>query len=322
LHNISMSLPTCTVAVCTRNRPRELEQCLRAILAASAAGTDVLVVDSAPSDEQAVAIARKYEARYVREQLPGLSRARNRVAAGTEAQIVAYVDDDCVPQPGWLDPLLREFSDPGVMACAGRAEALRLETETERRCEAVLRATPPNERTIVDRSQPDWFATVNFGGVGNGYNMAFRRSAFAVWPGFDVRLGRGAPLYGSEEHYAFFALVERGYRVVFTPWSLVLHPYPSSEADLRIRVSCDICAATAYVALLWREHPEYRPELQEWLRGRAKSASKSQPLIATPAWKAAALRLLGIWRYMRTKRVAQPSFQVMQTGKLVSQRCK
>jgi glycosyltransferase involved in cell wall biosynthesis len=317
-----MTLPSCTVAVCTRNRPRELEQCLRAIRHSSTAETDVLVVDSAPSDEQAIAIARKYDARYVREPLSGLSRARNRAAAESDAEIVAYLDDDCVPQPGWLDPLLREFSDPGVMVCAGRAEALRLETETERRCAKIMRDVTAAERKSFNRSLPDWFLVVNFGGVGNGGNMALRRSAFAEWPGFDVRLGRGAPLYGSEEHYAFFELVHRGYYVVFTPESVVLHPYASSEAELRIRVSCDICAATAYVALLWREHPEYRPELQEWLRGRAKSASKSQPLIATPAWKAAALRLLGIWRYMRTKRVAQPSFQVMQTGKLVSQRCK
>jgi hypothetical protein len=53
---------------------------------------------------------------------------------------------------------------------------------------------------VVDRQTPAWFERANFGGIGDGGNMAFRRYAFAVWPGFDVRLGRGALLHGGEEH--------------------------------------------------------------------------------------------------------------------------
>ena len=47
-----------------------------------------------------------------------------------------------------------------------------------------------DERRAVDRQEPAWFEMANFGGVGDGGNMAFRRRAFDIWPGFHERLGR------------------------------------------------------------------------------------------------------------------------------------
>ena len=67
----------------------------------------------------------------------------------------------------------------------------------------------------VDRAAPEWFERANFGGIGDG-NMALRRAVFASWPGFEEGIGRGMPVCGGEEHYAFFALIERGHRVART----------------------------------------------------------------------------------------------------------
>ena len=67
--------------------------------------------------------------------------------------------------------------------------------------------------SVFDRETPFWFERANFGGIGDGGNMAFRRCVFDIWPGFDERLGRGAVIDGGEEHYAFFSLLDRGYRI-------------------------------------------------------------------------------------------------------------
>ena len=36
-----------------------------------------------------------------------------------------------------------------------------------------------------------------------------------------------------EEHYAFFSLIDHGYRVVYTPAARVRHTFPQTEAELR-----------------------------------------------------------------------------------------
>ena len=113
-------------------------------------------------------------------------------------------------------------------------------------------------RRVVDRSTPAWFELANFGGLGDGGSMAFRRAAFDVWPGFDERLGRGAALDASEEHYAFFCLLDRGYRAVFTPEAIGHHPLPRTLADMRTRCLRDLTASTAYFTFLFVEQPRYR----------------------------------------------------------------
>ena len=85
----------------------------------------------------------------------------------------------------WLTCLAREFSDPIVMAVAGRRLPLTTQTETERLCTWMH---DKHQRFVVDRGSPQWFEIVNFGGIGTGMNMAFRRRAFDIWPGFHERL--------------------------------------------------------------------------------------------------------------------------------------
>ena len=72
--------PTCTVVICTRDRPAELERCLRAVRQIEYPRFDVLVVDNAPSKAPAREAAERWAARYVAEPIRGLSRARNRGA--------------------------------------------------------------------------------------------------------------------------------------------------------------------------------------------------------------------------------------------------
>jgi hypothetical protein len=121
------------------------------------------------------------------------------------------------------------------MVVTGRGLPTRVETEAERFCHHAGLAEYGEIRRVIDRNVPRWFEVLMFGGVGTGANMTFRRSAFELWPGFDPRLGRGAPLYASEEEHAFLALVDRGYRIVYAQQAVVLHLYPSSMEEVRSR---------------------------------------------------------------------------------------
>ncbi|MGH9783736.1 MAG: glycosyltransferase, partial [Terriglobia bacterium] len=124
--------PRCTVVIPTRDRPSDLERCLKAVTSLDYPRFDVLVVDNAPSDGRTREMAARWGVGYVVEPLPGVSRARNRGARETHAEIIAYIDDDCVCEPTWLSALVQEFQDPLVMAVTSRFLPLRVTTEAQR----------------------------------------------------------------------------------------------------------------------------------------------------------------------------------------------
>lgn len=260
--------PSCTVIVCTRNRPHELTRCLAALAALDNQPVEVLVVDNASDGSRAHEIASHFGARYLKESVVGLSRARNEGARFCSTEVVAFLDDDAVPAVGWLDALLAEFVDPMVMVVTSRIQPLPVDPEM-----ALFAHFPCLERRVVDSSSPLWFEMANFGGLGDGC-MALRRSAFAAWPGFDERMGRGAPIEGGEEHYAIFALLERGFRVVHTPAALVQHPTPAALNALRESQVRDRVAASGYIALLFCEHPQHRWAVLRYVLQSAKGSPR------------------------------------------------
>jgi mycofactocin glycosyltransferase len=119
-----------TVVIPVRDRQAELARCLVGLGEASgpaprsgSAGTPrVIVVDDASRDPAAIArIAKDAGAHVLQRPVnggPGAARNTGLAAAGTP--LVAFLDSDCVPAPGWLDALLPHFADPAVGAVAPR----------------------------------------------------------------------------------------------------------------------------------------------------------------------------------------------------------
>jgi glycosyltransferase involved in cell wall biosynthesis len=284
--------PSCTVVVCTRERPESLNACLEALSALDYPCFEVLVVNNGRSNDATDDIASRWGARYAVEHEVGLSRARNRGARLCNTELVAFLDDDAVPEPDWLTKLVNEFRDPAVIVVTGRMLPLREESGLEAQYEAAM-AGSVAERRVVDRSTPAWFELANFGGIGDGGSMAFRRAAFDVWPGFDERLGRGAALDASEEHYAFFCLLDLGYRAAFTPDAIGHHPLPRTLADLRTRRLRDLTASTAYFTFLFAEQPRYRWRVLKYVleavRGEQRKWRRDtggQARHPVPVWRA------------------------------------
>ena len=258
-------LPTFTVLICTHNRPDQLDRCLASVDQLEYPHFDVLVVDSAPQDAAAFEVARRRGVRYMLEPVPGVSRARNVGGRACDTDIVAMLDDEALAFPGWLTGLAREFEDAEVMAVAGRIKDFDAHSDEEHLCAALAGSDCGEIRRVVDKSAPLWFERACFGGVGNGGNLAFRRSAFDVWPGFCESLGAGSRIAGGEEHYAFFALVELGFRVVYAPQAVVRHPFPVTLQAVRARQLKYLSASMAYIALLFVNQPRYRARILRYL---------------------------------------------------------
>ncbi len=114
-----------TVVIPVRDRYDELARCLGGLITARGARhpvREIIVVDDCSDDPAGIeAAAARAGARVIRRPVnggPGAARNTGLAAASTE--LVAFLDSDCVPSPGWLDALLPHFADPAVGAVAPR----------------------------------------------------------------------------------------------------------------------------------------------------------------------------------------------------------
>lgn len=104
---VAADLPTCTVVVPTFNRPLPLERCLAALAAQAypRERQEVVVVDdggSAPLDRAVAVAAERMRVRLLRRENAGPALARNHGVRHADGELIAFTDDDCAPEPGWL----------------------------------------------------------------------------------------------------------------------------------------------------------------------------------------------------------------------------
>jgi cellulose synthase/poly-beta-1,6-N-acetylglucosamine synthase-like glycosyltransferase len=267
---------TCSVVVCTRNRPALLRRCLASLSELDHPRYEVIVVDNTAGDQEVELAAADGGTRYVVEPREGLSRARNAGARAAEGEVVAYIDDDAMADPDWLSSHAAAFEDPHVSASTGRVFPTSLKSPASRAYAATGGEDLGEDSFRVDRSTPAWFERTNFGGVGIGVNMAFRRTLFESGWGFRESLGLGpaAAILG-EEHYAFFTLVRDGHTVAYLPEAVVHHDYPATMSELRRLRARILRGGAAYMTMLLVEESEYRRDTLRYLREAARGARRN-----------------------------------------------
>jgi len=222
---------TATVAVCTRERPELLAACIEGLVSAGLACCEILIVDNCPTtDRTAQVVARFPSVRYVREDRPGLNSARNCAFQHARGEVVAFVDDDAVIDPDWLDRLLTPFHDPEVLAVTGLTLPLELRTPSQQHFERLSGFT----RRGFKRRTFCWPAhhPLSTGMVGAGVNMAVRRDALAILGGFDPALDAGTPTRSGGDHEYFARILRAGYKIVYEPRAVNRHCHRQTWPDL------------------------------------------------------------------------------------------
>jgi GT2 family glycosyltransferase len=111
-----------TVVVPVKDRPDGLDRLLTALRADPAtADLPVVVVD----DGSVVPVSGRAGVQVLRHGVPrGPAAARNAGARAAGTPLVAFLDSDCVPRPGWLQWLRTHLDDPRLAVVAPRIVAL------------------------------------------------------------------------------------------------------------------------------------------------------------------------------------------------------
>jgi GT2 family glycosyltransferase len=159
---------------------------------------------------------------------PGLSGARDTGMAAASGDVVAFLDDDAEPRPGWLASLCAPFADPAVTMVGGRVEP---------RWDNGAPSWVPDEFGWVFgcsyRGLPATTSTVR---NPIGASMAVRLETANAVGAFAGELGRvGADTGGCEETEFAIRVAEAlpGSRVVYEPASVVDHRVSASRATVR-----------------------------------------------------------------------------------------
>jgi GT2 family glycosyltransferase len=225
------------VVIATRNRVHDLRDCLAALGRLHPPPGEIVVVDSASDDPGAIAAAaREAGARIVRCDLPGLSLARNAGAAAARSPVLAFLDDDCRVDPGWLLGLRRGFEDDRVAIVTGAFAPAELSTPAQL---LYLRTSHMDRRGFLPRrftrdAAPSRHWPLDAWRVGSGGNLAVRASAFAERGGFRLDLGLGTPARGGEDLFMIFDVIRSGRDVVYRPDAMVWHRHHRGLGSLRL----------------------------------------------------------------------------------------
>jgi glycosyltransferase involved in cell wall biosynthesis len=222
-----------TVIICTYNRAGLLREALRALGAQRTVADlqwDILVADNNSADNtkdvvhdfQSVA---PVPVTYLFEGRQGKSFALNSAVEAAQGKILAFTDDDCRPEPSWVQDSVNTLTRWKADGVGGR----------------ILPnwSAPPPSWLALDRHLWTSLAILDDNEVrrvelgpwqrANGFrvwgaNMSFRRTAFEAVGGFDSMLGgQGKRRYSHEDVEFVRRVVEAGRTVMFDPTPTVWH---------------------------------------------------------------------------------------------------
>jgi GT2 family glycosyltransferase len=117
-------MQTTEIVIVNWNNRRETLECLAAVDAQQTEGTSVTVVDNGSTDGSATAIAARYPdvKLFVLPENRGFTGGLAAALSGSTADLVVFLNNDAVPQPGWLAALTGaiETAAEDVIAVGGR----------------------------------------------------------------------------------------------------------------------------------------------------------------------------------------------------------
>ncbi|QEH34779.1 Glycosyl transferase family 2 [Aquisphaera giovannonii] len=229
-----------TIVVPTYRRPDLLDRCLQALTALDfdPAEGEIVVADDAGSEETRTQVegwARR-SAIPIRYATPasahGPAAARNAGWRAGQGGIVAFTDDDCIPDPRWLAEGVAAI-EAGADAASGRVVVPLPERPTD------------YERDAAGLARAEFVTASCF----------VRRDVLESVGGFDERYAQA----WREDSDLQFALLERGCRIDRASRAVVVHPVRPAPWGISLRQQ----RKSLFNALLYKKFPDrYRRQIR------------------------------------------------------------
>lgn len=212
-----------SIVVPTRNRG-DISECLERLLAVEYRPIEIVVVDQSSGSSTRDCVENLKSHRdaiadtvvHIPSIRVGLDAARNDGVEESHGEWIAFVDDDCLVDPGWAQGIVNGFAvskDVGMVF--GRTRP-HYAPEPEKRTEISIKDWPEEKRlrsraSLVNRS------------AGMGGNMAISRRGFEESGPFDEGLDHGTAFPGAGDFEMSYRVLKCGYEVVYEPSATCEH---------------------------------------------------------------------------------------------------
>jgi glycogen(starch) synthase len=211
----SSKLPLVSVIINTLDRADSLDCTLSSLNQLRYPNFEVILVRG-PCVDHTNEIIAKYlsKVRIALCSEANLATSRNTAIAIAAGEVVAFLDDDAIPEPDWLDLLVERFADPQVAAVGG---FIRDYTGVKFQYRNVIanRFADVRHSANVDAPRfPDEYPSPT------GTNIAIRRDVLIRIGGFDEHFS-----YFLEETDVNLRLHEEGWRICLIPEAQVHHKF-------------------------------------------------------------------------------------------------
>ncbi len=231
-----------SVVVPTYRRPDLLKRCMKALLRQTLAcdAYEIIVCDDGPTMAARQLVESLLATCGERPRIlympvtstQGPAGARNAGWRAAHASIIAFTDDDTIPDAAWLQSGVQAMAMP-VDAAVGRIVM-------------PLPENPSDYEKDAARLQEAEFATAN---------CFVRRSALESVGGFDERYTSA----WREDSDLHFSLLKKGYAVVAAPQAVVVHPLRPA----RFAAGLAMQRKVMFDVLLYRKYPDlYRQRIR------------------------------------------------------------
>lgn len=240
--------PKVSVIVVSRGRPVELSLCLRALAQVQYDGFEIIVVADSAGLDAVHAEGLEDRIKSVSCDIENISVARNLGLEQAAGEVIAFIDDDAVPEPTWLAYLVAPFVHETVAATGGfvrgrngisfqwKAESIDGEGVSRRlrmKGDEAMLFHPTSERAIKTQ----------------GTNCAFRREVFDLLGGFDP-----AYRFYLDESDLNMRIAKAGGKTVIVPLAQVHHGYAASAQRRRDRAPRDLTLIGESLAVYHRKY--------------------------------------------------------------------
>ncbi len=221
-----------SVVVCTYKRPLFLKNCLESLLSNTYENYEIIIVgqgeDQTPQGVVDNHFVDNPKIKCIHTETVGLSPARNAGCHHAKGDVIAFIDDDAIASPEWMEGYAEIFGQiqpaPGMVG--GMIEPL---WENQRPSwYPVAREFLLGIYNIGDGIRP--FPETD---LPVGANFAILRSAMQRLGGFDERLGfnlkRKHSMIAGEDSLFALRIKEAGYSIYYQPKSKVYHHISSTK---------------------------------------------------------------------------------------------
>lgn len=268
---ISVIIPTC-------GRTRELTLCLEGLKKQTLKPGEIIIVNDScvgvPNKFQGVkVIATRGRTRLPLRASPlaeqseaargtggqvGPGRAKNAGARIARGEVLAFLDDDCVPSPHWLAEIVRPFKDREIAVVAGKIVEKHLRNKLGTFSDIILNlpfypfyllCRKRAGGTIYFNGRVDArlsLAIQGFCDWGGAGNLAVRNSYFQKVGGFEENFLPGPNL---EEPDLCLRIKKRGGKVFYNGQAFVIHSYSPGGRLAPLEAAKNLKANEVYFGL-------------------------------------------------------------------------